>query len=285
MTLHPLAPQVRQPEMVSRRLASVFAAAVAVSVTLTGGVSSAAAAVAPLPVNAGASYQLGGAYTPELGAGVVIRDRAARPAPGAYSICYLNGFQTQPDQTGWWKQKHRGLLLRKAGRFVIDGQWNEVLLDTSTPTKRRGIAKVVGRWIDGCATKGFAAVEFDNLDSYTRSRGRLTKADSLAMAKLLVKRAHKRGLAAGQKNASELGIRGRTIAKFDFAIAEECERYRECDVFSSVYGAHFVEVEYTDYSRATFDRACQARGAQISVILRDRLLRTPAHPAYRYEAC
>lgn len=252
----------------------------------TGSVSSPASA-APLPPtpNAAVSYQLGGDYEPEFEHGIVIRDSTSSPIVGYYNICYLNGFQTQTDQTGWWKKKHRSLLLRKDGRYVVDGQWNEVLLDTSTAKKRRAISRVVARWTDGCARRGFNAVEFDNLDSYQRSRGRLTKANSVALAKLLVKRAHLRGLAAGQKNASELGDRGRRVAKFDYAIAEECERYRECDSYRANYGDKLIEVEYTDYSTAVFDRACAARGSQISVILRDRQLRAAGEPGYRYAAC
>ena len=243
-----------------------------------------AAPVPPTP-NASVSYQLGGDYGPEFASGVVIRDSTSSPIAGHYNICYLNGFQTQADQSKWWKRKHRNLLLRKGGRYVIDGQWNEILLDTSTAKKRRAIARVVGKWTDACAQKGFSAVEFDNLDSYQRSRGRLTKSNSVVLAKLLVKRAHLRGLAAGQKNASELGDRGRRIAKFDFAIAEECERYRECESYRAIYGDNLIEVEYTDYSTSVFDRACAARGAQISVILRDRQLSPAGEPGYRYAAC
>ncbi len=239
---------------------------------------------APTP-GAPVSYQLGGAYEPENPAGTVIRDRTEHPAPGYYNICYINGFQTQTDETHWWKQKHPSLLLRKNGRVVMDRQWNEALLDTSTAAKRRALTRIVGLWIDGCARKGFAAVEFDNLDSYLRSRGRLSKSNSLAFAKRLVARAHSRGLAAGQKNATELGSRGKRIAKFDFAVAEDCERYRECGAYTAVYGNRLIEVEYTDSPRRVFDRACQLRGATISVVLRDRLLRTPSHPGYRSQTC
>ncbi len=270
---------------------SALSVLVAVCVSLAGfalgfGLSPAQAAkVTPPPVNVPVSYQLGDPYQPEFGSGVVIRDRTFRPAAGYYNVCYLNGFQTQADQTRWWKRTHRNLLLRKNGRYVVDGQWNEVLLDTSTSAKRRAIAKILGGWIDGCARKGYAAVEFDNLDSYQRSRGKLTMSNNVAMAKLLVARAHVRGLAAGQKNSSELGSRGRRTAKFDFAIAEECERYRECGSYLAVFGSRVIEVEYTDYSTAVFDRACAARGGRISVLLRDRLLRKPGAPGYRYESC
>ena len=102
------------------------------------------------PVDAKADYQLGGSYPLPDGVRVVSRDRTdRRRPPGAYNICYVNAFQTQPGQLRWWREHHPGLLLRDHGELVRDPGWpGEVLLDTSTPRKRRGIAAVVGRWID-----------------------------------------------------------------------------------------------------------------------------------------
>jgi hypothetical protein len=50
-------------------------------------------------------YQLGGAYTPPSGTVTVVRDRTDPIAADLYNICYINAFQTQPDQedTDWWK--------------------------------------------------------------------------------------------------------------------------------------------------------------------------------------
>jgi hypothetical protein len=107
----------------------------------------------------------------------------------------------------------------------------------------------------------------------------------LAFAKRIVGHAHQRGLAVAQKNTPEFGSRGRRIAQFDFAIAEECQRYSECNRFTNVYGNHVVEVEYTDYPRAVFERACELRGANLSVLLRDRNVTARHSGEYRYEAC
>ena len=46
-------------------------------------------------------------------------------------------------------------------------------------------------------------------------------------ARLLTARAHEADLAVAQKNWVELGERGPRIG-FDFAVAEECGRWREC---------------------------------------------------------
>ncbi len=117
-------------------------------------------------------YQLGGAYEPAPEVQLVARDRTDAPADGLYSICYINGFQTQPGEQELWPAD---TLLTIGGELVFDSDWpDEVLLDTSTNAKREAVLGIVGPWIEGCARDGFDAVEFDNLDSFTRSHGVLT---------------------------------------------------------------------------------------------------------------
>ncbi|WP_292877336.1 endo alpha-1,4 polygalactosaminidase, partial [Microbacterium sp.] len=133
---------------------------------------------------------------------IVTRDRTDRPAKGAYDVCYVNAYQAQPGEGATWRGANADLVLRDAaGREVIDEDWGEPLLDTSTAAKRARLAAIVGAWIDGCARDGFDAVEPDNLDSWTRSHGMLTANDNLAFAELLAGRAHAAGLAIAQKNA------------------------------------------------------------------------------------
>ena len=121
------------------------------------------------------------------------RPTAPSPVSGKYNICYVNDV---PDPAGGGgrggRRNHPDLLLKKAhGSYVGDPDWpGEILLDTSTAAKRSGIAAIEDGWIDGCAAKGFKAIEPDNLDSYTRSGGRLTKAENVALAALLASRAH-----------------------------------------------------------------------------------------------
>ncbi len=227
--------------------------------------SGAAAPVRPLPTGTAVDYQLGGVRDVPEQVGIVVRDRRAPPAAGRYSVCYVNGFQTQPDERAFWR-RHRSLVLRRDGRPVVDRAWGEWLLDLRTPARRRALATIVGRWVRGCARAGYAAVEFDNLDSFTRSGELLRRGQALAYARLLVRAAHRAGLAAGQKNAPE--IDGPALG-FDFAVAEECARYDECGRYVRRYGGRVLAIEYR---RSDFERACRGYGGTITVVLRDRAL-------------
>jgi hypothetical protein len=96
------------------------------------------------------------------GTELVVRDRTEPPVEGVFSVCYVNGFQTQPGELDVWP--------------------DDVLLDTSTSSRRDAIVKVVSPWIQGCADAGLQAVGVDNLDGFTRSHGALTLEDNLALA-------------------------------------------------------------------------------------------------------
>lgn len=240
-----------------------------------------------LPPPAGAAdYQLGGAYPAPTGVRIVSRDRSERPAAGAYGICYLNAFQSQAADRQWWRTHHRELLLHDAaGREVTDPGWpGEMLLDTRSRARRVALAGIVGAWIDGCARSGFDAVEPDNLDSWTRSRGLLHRADAIDFARLLTARAHARGLAVAQKNAADLSTRGPSIG-FDFAVAEECQVYDECSAYTAAYGRRVIEIEYSDQGRRFFTAACRLRGGRASIVYRDRELTRPGTAGYVYAGC
>ncbi|MCX4563087.1 endo alpha-1,4 polygalactosaminidase [Streptomyces phaeochromogenes] len=226
------------------------------------------------PVHAGFDYQIGGAYSPPAGVRIVARDRKAEPARGLYNICYVNAFQAQPDERDDWPAD---LLLRdKKGKVVVDGDWDEALLDIGTPAKRERVAARINKWIDGCADKGYDAVEPDNFDSFTRSRGLLSAADATAFIKLLSDHAHSRGLAIGQKNTVELASqRGRT--GLDFAVAEECGEYDECGEYAEAFDDRVVVIEYTDDG---FRKARSGFGDRLSIVRRDVQVSTPDSADY-----
>lgn len=233
------------------------------------------------PLDARLDYQLGGAYPPAGGVVIVVRDRGATPAPGVYNICYVNGFQVQPDEASAWTAQHPDLILRAGdGQPVVDTAWNEMLIDVGTAAKRAAVAAIVGAWITGCRASGFDAVEIDNLDSYTRSGGRLTAEDAVAMMAMFSDAAHGASLSIAQKNASELVARRAELGT-DFAIAEECNRYHECDTYRDGYGNHVLVIEYR---REDFAAGCAAYPG-LSIVLRDRGLVTPRSSGYVYDSC
>jgi Glycoside-hydrolase family GH114 len=243
----------------------------------TGGASS----VALPPANAQLDYQLGGAYTPPAGVAVLSRDRSATPEPGLYNICYVNGYQAQEEEAAFWLDEHPDLVLRdENGDPVIDEDWNEMLLDISTEKKRAALAQIVGGWVTQCKADGFDAAEIDNLDSYARSQGLLEEDNAVAFMQLLSGVAHENGLAIAQKNSTELVPR-RDEMGTDFAVAEECNRYAECEEYQAGYGDLVFVIEYRQQD---FDTGC-AEHADLSIVLRDLNLVDPSAGAYVYDDC
>ncbi|MBZ4324404.1 endo alpha-1,4 polygalactosaminidase [Streptomyces sp. SCA2-4] len=235
--------------------------------------------------NTAFDYQLGGAYPPPEGVRAVSRDRTAKPVDDdeVYNICYVNAFQTQPgDAVDWWKKRHPDLLLKNGdGGLIIDEDWDEPLLDISTPAKRDALMKIVGPWIDGCADAGFDAVEPDNLDSYERSDGKLTREHAAAFARLLAARAHRNHLAIAQKNTADLLPQHARIG-FDFAVVEECGRYKECPAYGDAYQGRIFDIEY---GKKDFTTACRSWGGKLSITLRDHDVRPAGSKGYVRESC
>jgi hypothetical protein len=276
-----------------RRRSTVVAGAVGAVVVLGAGVTlsnvfaaGTDAKTAPkvvLPTaDATFDYQIGGAYSPAKGVTAVSRDRSARPVKGLYNVCYINAFQAQPDALSWWQKNHPDLILRdRDKRPVIDEDWNEALLDTSTADKRTRLAAVIGPWVDGCAKAGFQAVEPDNLDSYERSGGRLTKAHNAAFATLLAGRAHAASLAIGQKNTVDM-LADRTKIGFDFAVAEECGEYDECGDYAKAYTNHVFVIEYGNDG---FSKACSGFGTKLAIVQRDRDVAPRGSGGYTFRTC
>jgi hypothetical protein len=240
-----------------------------VIIALSGLLATALLAVPTLPTGTDVDYQLGGPADPPSHVGIVVRDRSEPPAARRFNICYVNGFQTQPGESRFWR-KHRDLLLHDAaGHLVVDEGWGETLLDVRTAAGRKALARIEGRWVQACARHGYDAVEYDNLDSFTRSNGLISKRDAVRFARLLVGQAHRHGLAAGQKNLA--GFDGTRIG-YDFAVAEECGRYDECRRYVDHFGDHVLMVEYRERD---FAATCATYGLTHAVELRDLEL-TPA---------
>src|SRR6185295_12578745 len=98
---------------------------------------------------------------------------------------------------------------------------------------------------------------------FTRSDGLVSKKQAITFAELLVGRAHRSGLAAGQKNLA--GFDGTRIG-YDFAVAEEFGRYDECQRYVDDFGDQVLMIEYRQQD---FDRTCASYAATHAVELRD----------------
>lgn len=253
------------------------------------------AAAPPLPPTSGVfDYQLGGAYDEvDLGDGpeaidVVVRDATAHPLDGAYSVCYVNGFQTQPGDAEAWLDRDELLLHDANGELVIDPEWeDEYILDPGTPEQRDGILSILGPVIDGCADDGFDAVEIDNLDTWTRF-DEIDEGAAQALAAAYVDRAHEAGMAIAQKNAAEITRLAHDELGFDFAITEECGVWSECGSYTGVYGDHVLQIEYPDALEKegkTFEEVCGQGDRAPLTILRDGDLVAAGSAEYVYDAC
>ena len=258
----------------SRRSMGVAAMWVAVLLAVSGCLAK------PTP-NANFDYQIGGGYPPPDGVSIVARDRLDAPAPGKYNICYVNGYQAQTEDESWWLTNHPTLVLRDSNGVPIkDTDWNELILDISTPAKRTALVDIVGGWLDGCRAAGFQGVDLDNLDTYSRSQGLLNQGHAVEYARLLVQRGHAASLAMGQKNAPELVPR-RAETGLDFVIAEECNRYDECGDYTAGFGTSVFIIEYR---RADFTKGC-ADFPELSIVLRDVNVSPVGSPGYVRDAC
>ena len=245
-----------------------------------------------LPPTSGVfDYQLGGPSNRlprQRRIDVVVRDATEKPLPRAYNICYVNGFQTQPDAAAIWRA-HPELLVHTAqGALLTDPDWpDEYVLDPSTPAKREGIVRIIGPMIEGCKRAGFKAVEIDNLDTFTRFN-QVSKDGALALAKRYVQIAHDAGLAIAQKNTAELAPVGKHQLGFDFAIAESCAAWGECQAYTQAYGSHVLQIEYPDSLKAakrSFKQVCRSPHRAPLTILRDRNLVAHGQPGFIYQRC
>jgi hypothetical protein len=86
-----------------------------------------------------------------------------------------------------------------------------------------------------------------------------------------------------QKNTVELPAEvARERIGFDFAVAEECGRWDECQGYVDVYGDHVIVIEYR---RRDLVRTCRDFGDRLSVVHRDVGVTTPGADTYRYARC
>ncbi|GAA4490326.1 endo alpha-1,4 polygalactosaminidase [Actinoallomurus oryzae] len=107
----------------------------------------------------------------------------------------------------------------------VDGWEGERWLDIRQYTGTLGT--ILKARMDMCKSKGFDAIEFDNVDGYGNDPGfPLTANDQLKFNGWLANEAHGRGLSVGLKNDN---AQLKALQPyFDWALNEECWTYDEC---------------------------------------------------------
>jgi hypothetical protein len=232
------------------------------------------------PLTGAFDYQIAKAYPPPASVAVVIRDHKQAPAEGSYNICEMSGFRAREEDRELWLTEHPDLVLRDTRGVPVFDPYASMLIDVSTQAKREELARVIGDWIASCASAGFDAIAINDLDAYSVSGGRLQAQDVLDAMQSFSAIAHAHGLAIGQTNASELARQKAAIGT-DFAVAEQCNRYQECDEYRATYGDKVLVVEYR---RSDFDAGCNSY-PQLPIVLRDSALASPGDEGYVYESC
>ena len=176
---------------------------------------------------------------------------------GAKAICYISA--------GSWENWRPD-----AGAFPdsVKGRSNGWSGEKWLDIRRREILRpIMDRRLDMCAAKGFDAVEPDDVDGYANDTGfSLTARDQLAYNRMLARLAHERGMSVALKNDAEQ-VKA-LVPDFDFAVVEECFRYRECGTYSPFVSAGKA-VFVAEYSTTNKDARCaSARRLRFALIFK-----------------
>jgi hypothetical protein len=138
---------------------------------------------------------------------------------GRRVICYLSAGSFEA-----WRPDARRFPRRVLGK-PLDGWPGERWLDIR---RLDLLGPILERRLELCRAKGFDAVEPDNIDGYANDSGfRLRARDQLRFNRFLARAAHARGLSIGLKN--DLDHAAALEPSFDWALAEECFEYAECE--------------------------------------------------------
>lgn len=163
-------------------------------------------------------------------------DVARLHARGAKVICYVNAGAYED-----WRPDHARFPAAVLGQ-PLDGWAGERWLDI-----RRWdlLAPIMKARFAVCRSKGFDAIDPDNVDGYTQRSGfTISAAQQLSYNRNLAALARSMGLAIGLKN--DLEQVGALASTFDFAVNESCVRYRECTMLRPFIAARkpVFHVEY-----------------------------------------
>ena len=182
-------------------------------------------------------------------------------ATGARAICYISAGSWEN-----WRPDAGDFPDRVKGRS--NGWPGERWLDIRRIDDLRPIME---SRMDMCLSKGFDAVEPDNVDGYANRTGfPLTYQSQLLYNRMLAEEAHERGLAVALKNDTDQVED--LVDHFDFAIVEECYSYRECPAYSPFVQKNkaVLAAEYNKKNKAA--KCAKAERLQFSLVFKNRNL-------------
>ena len=159
-------------------------------------------------------------------------------ALGRHAVCYIDvgSYENfRPDATSFPSQ-----ILGNVYVGFPNERWLDIRrIDLLTP--------IMTARFDLCRSKGFDAVEPDNVDGYQNATGfPLTASDQITYNTWIASLAHQRGLSVGLKNDSDQVSSLEPI--FDFALEESCWVGGTCAALTPFHtdGKAVITVEYTD---------------------------------------
>ena len=165
-----------------------------------------------------------------------------RSMPGRGVVCYI-------DAGTWEDWRPDAASFPKYLLGLNDGNWpGERWLDIA---KFRGsLAAIMRARVKMCKSKGFNAVDFDNIDGYANDTGfHLTAADQLAYNAFLANTAHSFGLSVSMKN--DVPQIPQLLPYFDFAVDEQCFEYADC--LTSQNGGRYGLNQFVAAGKPVFD--------------------------------
>jgi hypothetical protein len=175
---------------------------------------------------------------------------AALHASSKHVICYVSAGTSEN-----WRSDFRSFPAGVMGSSV-DGWAGERWLDVR---QWNVLGPIIAQRVAMCATKGFDAIEFDNVDGYQNVSGfPLTAADQLSYNRRLAASAHAAGLLAVLKN--DVDQVAALAPDFDIALNEECAKYNECGVYSAFLNKG-KPVLQAEYGKANMKRCAEANTA------------------------
>jgi hypothetical protein len=137
---------------------------------------------------------------------------------GRRVICYFSAGSYEPGRPDSAALERTGL------GSVLDGWPDEKWLDIRSSAVR----DIMKTRLDLAKNKACDGVEPDNVDAYANANGLgLTEDDQVSYNEFIAAEAHLRKLSVGLKNS--LGLVSRLVSSFDWALNEECLKYKECD--------------------------------------------------------